>query len=418
MATTGSSTAPPQDPPIDEAPPRRRRRKGPLLVAAAVVVLVVAGLVWWFVGRSGPTEPDAPPYDPADAVRVEDFGAVGDGRTDDTAAVQEAFDSVEPGGAVLLAQGRTYAVDDVVTLSVRGAVLTGGGTLFATNEDRSSLTISADDVVVQDVTLTIEPTSRRFEAFEQQRLRLDGHSGVVVRDVTVEGSAAAGIYVYGTKDFVLDGVQVSGTRADGVHITGGAADGEVLQPVVRDVGDDGVAVVSYAQDGDPCARIRVVSPVVDGTDARGVSVVGGTDITYTDITVSGSAAAGVYVAAEGSFDTTSVDGVRIDGGTVTDANTDADIDHGAVLVYSGADGRSVDDVTITGLQVSDTRASASRWLGVVVDAGSVSGISMTDLALDGDGPGSEYGTNDDEADVSLTGITRDGDDLPDRDGGN
>ena len=223
---------------------------------------------------------------------------------------------------MLLAEGRTYAVSDVLTLSVPGAVLTGGGTLLATDEERSSLTIAADDVVVQDVTLTIEDTSRRFDAFEQQRLYLDGHSGIVVRDVTVEGSAAAGIYVYGTTDFLLEGVQVSGTEADGVHITGGASDGRVLRPVVRDVGDDGVAVVSYAQDGGPSDDIRVESPVVDGTDARGVSVVGGTNITYTDITVSGTAAAGVYVAAEGSFDTTSGEGVRIEGGTVTDANTD------------------------------------------------------------------------------------------------
>jgi hypothetical protein len=413
MATTGSSTAPPQDPPLDEAPPARRRR-GPLLVAAAVVVLLVAALVWWLVDRGSSTDPDAPVYDPANAVRVEDFGAVGDGRTDDTAAVQKAFDSVEPGGAVLLEQGRTYAVDDVLTLAVRGAVLTGGGTLLATDEERSSLTISADDVVVQDVTLTIEPTSRRFDAFEQQRLRLDEHSGVVVRDVTVEGSAAAGIYVYGTRDFVLHGVQVSDTRADGVHITAGASDGEVLQPVVRDVGDDGVAVVSYAQDGDPCARIRVESPVVEGTDARGISVVGGTDVTYTDIEVSGTAAAGVYVAAEGSYDTASVDGVRVEGGSVTDANTDEGIDHGAVLVYSGASDRSVQDVTISGLEVSDTRPGASRWLGVVVDAGTVSGIELTDLSLDGDGPDAEYGTNEPDADVALTGITRDGDEIPDQ----
>lgn len=413
MAATGSSTAPPQHTPPGEAPTTRRGR-GPLLLVAAVFVLLVAGLVWWLVGRGGS---DDALYDPADAVQVEEFGAVGDGRTDDTAAIQEAFDALRPGEAVLLGQGRTYAVADVVTLAVRGAVLTGGGTLLATDEERSSLRIAADDVVVQDVTLTIEETSRRFDAFEQQRLWLDGHRGVVVRDVTVEGSAAAGVYVYGTKDFVLDGLNVSGTRADGVHITGGATDGEVLKPVVRDVGDDGVAVVSYAPDGDPVARIRVVSPVVEGTDARGISVVGGTDITYTDITVSGTAAAGVYVAAEGSYDTASVDGVRVEGGTVTDANTDEGIDHGAVLVYSGADDRSVEDVTITGLEISDTRASASRWLGVVVDAGSVSGIALTDLALDGEGPDAEYGTNDDDADVALTGITRDGNELPDRKGG-
>ncbi|MEI4278300.1 glycosyl hydrolase family 28-related protein [Klenkia terrae] len=391
----------------------RRRRRGPLLLAAGVVVLLVAGLTWFLLTRDSG---DDLPYDPETALAVEDFGAVGDGRTDDTAAVQEALDAVEPGQAVLLAEGKTYAVSDVLTLSVRGSVLAGDGTLLATDEERSSLTVAADDVVVQDVTLTIEDTSRRFDAFEQQRLWLDGHSGIVVRDVTVRGSAAAGIYVYGTTDFVLDGVQVSETEADGVHITGGATDGQVIRPVVRDVGDDGVAVVSYAPDGDPCARIRVQSPVVDGTDARGISVVGGTDITYTDISVSSTAAAGVYVAAEGSYDTTSVDGVRVEGGTVSDANTDSGIDHGAVLVYSGAEGRTVEDVTVSGLTIDDTRTDASRWLGVVLDGGgTVAGIALQDLALEGDGPEAEYATNDEDADVSLTGITREGEELPDQD---
>ncbi|MCO7220220.1 glycosyl hydrolase family 28-related protein [Klenkia sp. PcliD-1-E] len=411
MAATGSSTVPPTETPQDAATTARRRRR-PLLVAAAVVVLLAAaGVTWWLVGRGSP---DEGLYDPADAVRVEDFGAVGDGTTDDTAAVQAAFDAVQPGGAVLLGEGRTYAVSDVVTLAVRGAVLTGGGTLLATDEERSSLAVSADDVVVQDVTLTIVPTSRRFDAFEQQRLWLDGHRGVVVRDVTVQGSAAAGIYVYGTRDFVLDGVQVSGTRADGVHITGGASDGEVLQPVVRDVGDDGVAVVSYAQDGDPCAGIRVVSPVVDGTDARGISVVGGTDVTYTDITVSGTAAAGVYVAAETSYDTTSVDGVRVEGGSVTDANTDQDIDHGAVLVYNGGGERVVQDVTITGLELSGTRESASRWVGLISDGGGrIEDVSLDGLSVTGAGPGALLVSNSPATTFETSGWTQDGDEVTD-----
>ncbi|MFC7574282.1 hypothetical protein ACFQX8_19130 [Klenkia terrae] len=131
--------------------------------------------------------------------------------------------------------------------------------------------MTAADVTISGITLDISSTSRRWDAYEQQRLRLDGASRVVVRDVVVDGSAAAGVYVGGgTSDFLLDRVTVQNTRADGIHITQGSHDGQVLSPVVRNVGDDGVAVVSYRQDGDPCARIRVVSPSVNGsTGGRG-----------------------------------------------------------------------------------------------------------------------------------------------------
>lgn len=394
------------------------------VVLGAVVLILVAGGGWLLLGRSGGDDATgdgvstAPPVDLASALSVEDFGAVGDGRTDDTESVQAALDAAEVGQGVLFAAGRTYAVSDVVTVATEGVVLTGGGTILATDEERSSLTIAADRVVVQDLTLDIVDTTRRWDAYEQQRLRLDGHSGIVVRDVLVDGSAAAGVYVGGTGDFLLDGVEVTGTRADGIHMTQGAHDGRVVSPLVRDVGDDGVAVVSYAPDGEPCARIEIDSPVVAGTDARGVSVVGGTDVTFSDIEVSDTAAAGVYIAAEGSYDTAGVDGVRVDGGTVTGANTDAATDHGAVLVYNGTADRPVQDVVVSGLTLVDTRPEASRWVGVVVDQGGpVSGVLLEGLALDGDGPETEFATNAPDAGYENRDWTRDGDALEDRDGG-
>jgi len=389
-----------------------------LVLGIVIALLVVAGGAWFLFGRGDDAEPTGadtpPPVDLASALTVEEFGAVGDGTTDDTEAVQAALDAADPGQGVLFAEGATYAVDDVLTVTTEGVVLTGGGTLLATDEQLSSLTISADDVVVQDLTLAVEETSQRWDAYEQQRLRLDEHSGIVVRDVRVTGSAAAGIYVGGTTDFVLDAVEVSNTRADGIHMTQGASDGRVLSPLVRDVGDDGVAVVSYAPDGDPCARIEVVSPVVEGSDARGVSVVGGEDVTFTDIQVSDTAAAGVYIAAEGSYDTAGVSGVRVEGGTVTGANTDSDTDHGAVLVFNGTEGRTIEDVEISGLELRDTREDASRWVGLLGGSGgAITDVQLTGLALDGDGPGTLLESNEDSTDFTAQDWTRDGEAVED-----
>ncbi len=376
----------PDAPPDGDAAPRRGRA---LLVAGTTVALVVVlgtVLAVLLLGR-GDDGAGVPETDRE--VDVRDLGAVGDGRTDDTAALQEAFDTAEPGTRLVLPEGIVFAHDDVLTLSSPDVVVSGGGTLLATDEERSSFVLAADRVALDGVTLRIEDTTRRYEAYEQQRLRLDGHTGIVVRDVRVEGSAAAGVYVGGgTADFVLDRVQVSGTEADGIHITQGAHDGRVLEPLVRDVGDDGVAVVSYAPDGAPCARIEVVSPTVDGSSGgRGVSVVGGEDVTFRDIDVRDTYAAGVYVAAEGSFDTTGVSGVLVDGGTVDGANTGEDIDHGAILVFNGTDDETVDDVVVRDLEVTSTRASASREVGLVTDReDGISSVVLEDISLEQGGP--------------------------------
>lgn len=395
-------------------PPVRRRR---LAVAAVLLLTAMAVIVaGWLLLRdstSGPVLGSGP-----EPITVLDAGAVGDGETDDTEALQAVFDSAQPGDVVELPEGRTFAHADVLTVTSPGVTITGGGTLLATDEERSSLVLAADDVVLEDVTLRIEETTRRWDAYEQQRLRIDGHSGVVVREVSVEGSAAAGVYVGGgTSDFLLDEVQVSGTRADGIHMTQGAHDGRVVSPVVRDVGDDGVAVVSYAPDGDPCARITVSSPLVDGSSGgRGISVVGGQDITYRDIDVRDTYAAGVYIAAEGSFDTTGVDGVVVDGGTVTGANTGEDIDHGAVLVFNGTENEVVRDVEISDLDIEGTRASASRQVGLVSDSDDgIADVVLTDISLDesGDGPERAFVSNVEGTTYRTEGWTLDGDDLPD-----
>ena len=111
---------------------RRTLLCGAGLIAAGAVVSACSG-----------TEPDAR--------TVEDFGAKGDGRTDDTAALQRALEGVAVGGTLALTRGRTYLHSDVLTLTVADVVLTGGGTLLATQEERSALRIEADGVTLDGV---------------------------------------------------------------------------------------------------------------------------------------------------------------------------------------------------------------------------------------------------------------------------
>lgn len=60
------------------------------------------------------------------AADVRDFGAKGDGVTDDTAAFQQAIREVREGGAVLVPAGR-YVITDVLTIDRSGVALRGEG---------------------------------------------------------------------------------------------------------------------------------------------------------------------------------------------------------------------------------------------------------------------------------------------------
>ena len=132
--------------------------------------------------------------------------------------------------------------------------------------------------------LRIAQTSRRWSAPAQNKLNLLEHKNIVVRDVWVDGAGAAGVFVYGASNYLIEDVTVENTRADGIHQTHGAHDGIIRRARVRNVGDDGIAIVSYGADGAVCHDIRVESPRFTGNQwGRGFSVVGGQDIIFRDI---------------------------------------------------------------------------------------------------------------------------------------
>jgi hypothetical protein len=187
--------------------------------------------------------------------------------------------------------------------------------------------------------------------------------------------------------------------------------------VTTNTGDDGVAVVSYMKDGVPCARIRIESPTVNGTTwGRGISVVGGNDVTYTNVTVRDTDAAGIYLGSEGDpYWTFPSRNVLVDGGTVTGANRNTTKDHGAVLVYGGNAGTMTSDITVRGLAVSGTRGTAPWDAGVLAETGAgVQRVTLQGLDVR-NGARSTSWTNARPA-VRLLSTLRDGVPVPDQRG--
>ncbi|QPG72015.1 right-handed parallel beta-helix repeat-containing protein [Mycolicibacterium mucogenicum] len=285
---------------------------------------------------------------------------------DDTAALQAQFDALQP-GATLTLEPRAYHHRGILTVRTPNVTINGNGaTLTATNDETSAVDILGDGITITDVTLAAPSDGKRWMGEQQHKLVVKGQRATV-SNVRVQGSAGAGIYFSGATHFVARDITITGTRADGLHMTGGSAFGQVENIKTDQTGDDGVAVVSYDHDPTPCHDITERNITVGSTRwGRGITVVGGNNVDISHFSVAHTSSAGIYVANEGNpFFTRSVERVAISDGTVTAANWDKDIEQGAILVYSGNQGRFVHDVTMSNVTVTATSTTVNRNVAIV-----------------------------------------------------
>jgi len=331
------------------------------------------------------------------------------GAVDATAALQAILDAASPGSTVRLQRGRTYNVAGILYLRNASVTVEGNGaTINSTNDATSSVQITADGVTLQNINLTAATEGLRYGTLEQHKLLVTGDSDTL-KNVSVTGSAAAGIFAYGASNFTFDHATVRYTRADGIHMTGGSHDGTVINPSTAWTEDDAVVVVSYADE--PISQnIVVTNPVVNGSDGRGIAVVGGNNVTFSNIYVWKTWAAAVYVAAEGApWYTRSVSNVTIKGGSLVETAVGTDIVQGAVLVYSGSSAATISTVTISDLAISDTPQWAQRSTGIILDpgAGRISGVVLKNIALT-DSALPVFATNAPSSSYTATGFTLNG----------
>jgi Right handed beta helix region len=313
--------------------------------------------------------------------------ARGDPPGDATTSLQAMFDGLKP-GATLELDRKTYQHSGVVTITVPNVHIEGNGaTLEATNDPTSSVQIRADGVSVSNLNLTAPIGGPRYSANEQHKLYVHG-DGVRLNGITITGSAAAGVFLDGANNFVLDRVTVRDSRADGIHMTMGSSNGQINNPLTERTGDDGIAVASYSPEfgssAGPCSNIVINSPVVNGTTyGQGITVRGGNNITYNNIRVSDTSGAGVFVSTEGApIFTQSTNNVVVAGGSVNNANVTAGSVMGAVAIYGEHPGYATTDVTVSDLTITNTPPSAERNIAVwIKDGGEVNRITLHNIGI-------------------------------------
>ena len=314
----------------------------------------------------------------------ETYGGVGDGITDDTVALGLTLAALTPGSTLVIPAGKTYLHSNVLTIAANGVRALGGGTLKATVPTAMTLVITGSNVTIENIHLLSAPTARTGADNGSAALYLSACDRATVRNVFIDGASTVGIIVVGATNFVLDGNDVRNTYADGIHITAGSSGGVCTHNTVTNSGDDGFSIVSYTADPATCTNIVCTDfRLISQTSGRGMSVVGGNNIRYSDFVIETSSAAAIYVASESvSFNTRDTTNAVIARGTILNANTNATIDHGAIFVFADT-GKTIDTVIIDDITIRDTRATASFNVTATASTGTTNKLDIGNVRMFG-----------------------------------
>lgn len=307
-------------------------------------------------------------------VDIREFGAKGDGTTDDSAAIADAVAALTSGGILQFPAGvyrfaqqnpagqaavSIAGLNDVTVEFAPGAELLmdnlssgGAGTSHGIVVRGPASNITLSNVVVR---WAAQPSSRSFG----DGIRVVGFpsdapvpggwtgsqgmaSGISLSNCVVHSSPQAGVIMMGVSDIDVTNLRVENTMADGLHFNA-CRRATISGHSATNAGDDGLALVTYYSEEfafDNEAETFSFPDLTDWSDA---------DFTIRGVTVSGGRANGVRAAGANrvSISGLTVRDKRTGSGVVVDSaarGSDAD------WLYVATRGLTVDQVDVEGCE--------------------------------------------------------------------
>ncbi|WP_017586227.1 glycosyl hydrolase family 28-related protein [Nocardiopsis ganjiahuensis] len=317
---------------------------------------------------------------PEGFVDLTDHGA-GSG-PDDTEALRSAIAEARSEGTGVWVPEGEYTISDRV--EVEGVTVSGAGPWYSVLhglDGKGGFMATGSDVVVTD--LMIDGDNRyRDDAGFDAAFEGDFGTGSLIQNVWIEHTKVGLWADHGTDGLLALGLRIRNTFADGVNLHGDVRDTEVRQSVVRNTGDDALAMWS---DGSPVTdsafSFNTVSTPLLG---NGAGIYGGhgnrvEDNLFSD-TLTGSA--GIAVG-------TRFDPVPLSGETMLRRNTltrtggyepNWETELGAIWVFA-----DTADITAP-ITVADTEIVDSSYQGILVSHQRlVEGLSFENVTVDGTG---------------------------------
>ena len=300
---------------------------------------------------------------PAGYISIADYGAVGDGKTDDTAAIQAAFNYAEANGLGVYIPPGTYNYSN--NLTATGIKVMGAGNtsiLAATNQADENLALEGNGGSLSDMELTA-PSGSRLQTAASAKIGIYGATNFSVDNVTITGAGSAGMIVMGASNGQIYDNTVTGTNADGIQMVAGSNNLTVYNNTVYKTGDDGISAVSYQSAGPAVSNITIENNNISGNvGGRGITDLGSNNINILNNTVTGGTAgyAGIYIASEDQYETWGVSNVLVQGNTLN-ATGGATSGHGAIEVYDST-GLAISGLTINGNSINNSEKAGITFL--------------------------------------------------------
>jgi polygalacturonase len=312
-----------------------------------------------------------------------DFGAKGDGKTDNQAAILKAIDYAKANGKEVFIPEGTFLHSGALTLN--GVKMFGGGegsVLKATTYGNEAVVLKGDGAGVSDLHLIgfgKPDGTARHPALTSCAVLVDNATNFTIENVHAEQTSGAGFFILtGSKGHVADNV-VEHTKADSIHMTHASHDIVVERNKIMYSADDSIAVVSYGGAGDtPVSNITIRdNEILYNTWGRGITVAGGNNVLVEHNSVTGGTAdrAGIYIAS-GEYNTQAVHNVRVSGNTIVDGGGSVS-GHGAITVYNPG-GLVIDTLTIANNDIINPRKA-----GILVAGGGLQSMLIYDNQLTG-----------------------------------
>jgi chitodextrinase len=276
------------------------------------------------------------PIKTAPIVNVKNFGARGDGITDDTTAIQNAIDSMTSGGTLEFPTG-TYKMSNYIKVNHAGIKLWGYGGATIHNVRvpvMAAVQLFGTDTALYGFNFTTVNITRS-EALHAL-IEMRGNNQQVIDNSLVGPAdlAGGGILTLGASDFLIARNHVENTAADAIWLVGGSHDGRVLKNVVRDAGDDMVGIVGY---DDYPVNYNILVEKNDLSQqfwGRGIAVAGAKDVTIRNNKISHTyCCAGIYLAQEDNFHTYSTTNILVEGNTISHVQTTGTVKDNAPRTY-------------------------------------------------------------------------------------
>lgn len=275
-------------------------------------------------------------------VNVRDYGATGDGTTDDSDAILAAVTALRPGAVLYFPGGRyrfaqphppgggAVAITGISDVRIE---FEGGAELVMDNVDSSTgigtghgivIRGPASNISLQNVAIRWASPSTRSIG---DGIRIVGYptgvgtpngwtgaetplSGVTLSACTIRSCPQAGVIMMGVSDIDVTGLRVQESRGDGLHFNA-CRQARIDDYSATDTGDDGLALVTYYSADpafDAAAETFSFPELTDWSN---------NDFAVTNVAVQGGRANGVRLAGANS--------VAVDGLSVADARSGAGV---------------------------------------------------------------------------------------------